>query len=480
MSKYDYNIVVIGAGSAGLVSANIAAALQAKVMLIEKHKMGGDCLNTGCVPSKTLLRSAKIISFAKRAQEFGLNNMAVDFDFSKVMEHVQHVITAIAPHDSVERYTELGVECIKGEARITAPHQVEVNGRRITARNIIIATGARPLILPIPGIDQVSYLTSETIWNLRELPKRLVILGGGSIGMEMAQAFGRFGAEVTIIEIEPQVLRGEDSEVIELIKKQFQRESIKVLTNHRAKVFIKKNDQQILVCEHEGKEVEIPFDQVLLALGRKANISGFGLEELGIRLNSNKTIEASPFLETNIPGIYVCGDVTGPFQFTHTAAHQAWYATVNALLSPFKRFKSHYKIIPRTTFTDPEIAHLGLNEKEAKVKNIPYEVTVYNMEDLDRAIIDNQAQGFIKVLTVPKKDKIIGVTIVGSHAGDIIAEFVLAMKNGLGLNNILSAIHVYPTLGEANKYVAGVWRKEHVPKWVPPLLKQFHQWRRKT
>jgi dihydrolipoamide dehydrogenase len=478
MSKYDYNVIVIGGGSAGLVSSYIAAAIKAKVALIEKHKMGGDCLNTGCVPSKALLRSAKMLSYARRAEEFGFNKTNVDFDFSKVMERVQGVIQAIAPHDSVERYTQLGVDCIEGAAKIVASNRVEVNGKTLTARSIIVATGARPMVPPIPGLDKIDYLTSDTVWNLRERPKRLLVLGGGPIGAEMAQAFSRLGSEVTIVEMAPHLLIREDAEVIELVTNKFQAEGIRVLTNHKAKSFRTENGESVLTCDHSGQDVDIPFDKVIIALGRQANVTGFGLEELGVKLSPRKTIEADAFLETNVPGIYVCGDVTGPYQFTHTAAHQAWYASINALLAPFKRFKVDYRVIPWTTFTDPEVARVGLNEKDAKAQNIPYEVTTYGIDDLDRAIADSEAHGFVKVLTVPGKDRILGVTIVGTHAGDIIPEFILAMKHGLGLNKILGTIHIYPTLGEANKYAAGVWRKAHVPKFGLKLMKIFHVWRR--
>jgi dihydrolipoamide dehydrogenase len=474
MTKYDYNIIVIGGGSAGLVSSYIASAVKAKVALIEKHKMGGDCLNTGCVPSKALLRSAKMISYAKRAKEFGFKKTTVDFDFKDVMNRVQNIIKIIEPHDSRKRYTALGVECIDGEAKILSPHNVEVNGITLTARSIIIATGAKPLIPNIPGLDQINYLTSDNVWDLKELPKKLLVLGGGPIGVEMAQAFSRLGAEVTIVEMTPQILIREDEEVIELVTERFVKEGIKVLINHKAKEF----KHNLLICEHKSKDVSIPFDKVIIALGRQANIEGFGLEELGVKIRETKTIEANAFLQTNIKSIYVCGDVTGPYQFTHTAAHQAWYACVNALFSPLKKFKVDYTVIPWATFTDPEVARVGLNEKDAKIQNILYEVTTYDIDDLDRAIADSEAHGFIKVLTVPNKDKILGVTIVGRHAGDLIAEYILAMKYGLGMNKILATIHIYPTLSEANKYVAGNWKKEHLPTFAIKILERFHKWRR--
>jgi len=476
--SFDYNIVVIGGGSAGLVSAYIAAAVKAKVLLIEKHKMGGDCLNTGCVPSKALIRSAKMLHYAKRAKDFGFKTTIVEFEFSEVMERVQHVIQQIEPHDSVERYTGLGVEVMQAEAKIISPYEVEVEGKVVTAKNIVVATGARPAVPPIPGLEETSYLTSDTVWNLRERPRRLMVLGGGPIGCELAQSFQRLGSEVFLIQRGAQLLPREDAEVAEMVEARFREEGIHVFTGHTAQQFEMSNGQHVLVCEHKGTEVRIEFDQLLLALGRKANVQGFGLEELDVKIAPQGTLEADEFLRTNYPNIYVCGDVTGPYQFTHTAAHQAWYVAVNALFSPFKRFRVDYSVIPWATFTDPEVARVGLNELEAKEKNIAYEVSTYGIDDLDRAIADSEAQGLVKVLTIPGKDRILGVTIVGSHAGDLIAEFVMAMKHGLGLNKILGTIHIYPTMAESNKYVAGVWKRQHKPEALLRWVERFHTWRR--
>jgi len=474
MSKYDYNMIVIGGGSAGLVSAYIAAAVKAKVALIEKNKMGGDCLNNGCVPSKALIRSAKMLSYAKRAKEFGFKKSDIEFEFQDVMKRVHDVIKKIEPHDSVDRYSKLGVDCYFGNAKITSPHEVEINGTKLTTRSIIVATGAEPLVPPIPGLEKIDYLTSENLWELKQLPKRMLVLGGGPIGSEISQTFSRLGSTVTQVEMAPQILTREDEDVIKLVTNQFIKEGINVLTNHKAIRFNKNN----LICSNDEKEVSLPFDKVVIALGRKARISGFGLEELNIEIRKTKTVEANSFLQTNIPSIYVCGDVTGPYQFTHVAAHQAWFASVNALFSPFKKFKVDYSIIPWATFTDPEVARVGLNEKEAKEQNIPHEVTKYNIDDLDRAIADSEARGFVKILTKPKKDKILGVTIVGTHAGDLIAEYILAMKNNIGLNKILNTIHIYPTLTEANKYAAGEWKRAHLSKFVMVFLKKFNQWMR--
>ena len=480
-ARFDRNLVVIGGGSAGLVTSYIAAAVKAKVTLVEKHKLGGDCLSTGCVPSKALIRSAKFLSHVSRSQEFGIASAKAGFTFSDVMERVQSVIKTIEPHDSAERYTGLGVDVVQGSAKIVSPWEVDItrddgSTQRLTTRSIVIATGARPFVPPIPGIEEVGYLTSDNVWNLRELPKRLVVLGGGPIGSELTQAFARLGAKVTQVEMAPRIMIREDPEISELVAKRFRAEGIEVLLNHRAKQFIVENDEKILIAEHEGQDVRIPFDAVLVAVGRAANLKGFGLEELGIP--TGRTIDTNAFLQTNFPNIYAAGDVAGPFQFTHTAAHQAWYAAVNALFDPFKKFKADYSVIPWATFVEPEVARVGLNELEAKEKGIPYEVTTYGIDDLDRAIADSEAHGLLKVLTVPGKDKILGVTIVGEHAGDLIAEYVLAMKHGIGLNKILGTIHIYPTLAEANKYVAGNWKKAHAPQGLLAWVERFHAWRR--
>jgi dihydrolipoamide dehydrogenase len=481
-THFDNNITVIGGGSGGLVTSYIAAAVKAKVTLIEKHKMGGDCLNTGCVPSKALIRSAKLLSHIKRAADFGIKKTEVEFDFADVMNRVQSVIKTVEPHDSVQRYSNLGVNVIVGEAKILSPWEIQVttNGetRTMTTRGIVIAAGARPFVPPIPGIEAIDYLTSDNIWALRELPKRLIVLGGGPIGCELAQSFARFGSKVTQVEMAPRLLIREDSDVSDIVLAKFRQESIAVLIEHTAKKFIIENGEKILLADHQGLEVRIPFDQVLLAIGRVANTQGYGLEELGIELSPRRTIAINDFQQTNYPNIFAVGDVSGPFQFTHTAAHQAWYAAVNALFGSFIKFKTDYSVIPWATFIDPEVARVGLNEQDAKEQNIAYEVSTYHLDDLDRAIADGQAHGFVKVLTQPGKDKILGVTIVGEHAGDLLAEFVLAMKHGLGLNKLLGTIHIYPTMAEANKYVAGVWKRNHAPKGLLRWVGRFHAWRR--
>ena len=480
-ARFDRNLVVIGGGSAGLVTFYIAAAVKAKVTLVEKHKLGGDCLNTGCVPSKALIRSAKFLSHISRSAEFGIASASATIEFSDVMERVQSVIRTVEPHDSAERYTELGVDVVQGSATIVSPWEVDItrddgSTQRLTTRSIVIATGARPFVPPIPGIEDVGYLTSDNVWNLRKLPRRLVVLGGGPIGSEMTQAFARLGAKVTQVEMGERIMVREDPDVSELVTQRFRSEGIDVLLKHQAKQFMIENGEKILIAEHDGQDVRIPFDAVLVAVGRVANLKGFGLEALGIP--TGRTVDTNEFLQTNYPNIYAAGDVAGPFQFTHTAAHQAWYAAVNALFDPFKKFKADYSVIPWATFVEPEVGRVGLNELEAREKAIPYEVTTYGIDDLDRAIADSEAHGFLKVLTVPGKDKILGVTIVGEHAGDLIAEYVLAMKQGIGLNKILGTIHIYPTLAEANKYVAGNWKKAHAPQKLLAWVERFHAWRR--
>ncbi len=478
---FDRNIVVIGGGSAGLVTAYIAAAVKAKVTLVEKHALGGDCLNTGCVPSKALIRSAKFLSHVKRAKEFGIHTASADFDFAQVMERVQHVIKEIEPHDSVERYTGLGVDVAQGTARIVSPWEVEITYpdwrvQKLTTRAIVIAAGARPFVPPIPGLDKVEVLTSDNIWQLRQRPQRLVVLGGGPIGSELTQTFARLGSQVTQVEMAPRIMGREDPEVSEMVAQRFRAEGVAVLVEHKAERVEVVNGEKQLVATHKGQEVRIPFDAILVAVGRVANLKGYGLEELGV--TTGRTVEVNGYLQTNFPNIYAAGDVAGPYQFTHTAAHQAWYAAVNALFDPFKKFTADYRVIPWATFVEPEVARVGLNELEAKEKKIPYEVTLYGLDDLDRAIADSEAHGFVKVLTVPGKDRILGATIVGEHAGDLLAEYVLAMKHGIGLNKILGTIHTYPTLAEANKYAAGNWKRAHAPQKLLAWVEKFHAWRR--
>lgn len=483
--KFDRNLIVIGGGAAGLVTSYIAAAVKAKVTLVEAHKMGGDCLNYGCVPSKAIIKSARLAHTIRHGEHYGLENLTPTFSFRNVMARVHEVIRHVAPHDSIERYTRLGVEVLEGYATIIDPWTVEIklnNGgtRRLTTRSIVIATGARPVVPPLPGLEEVGYLTSDTMW--RELakldapPARLVILGGGPIGCELSQSFARLGSQVTQVEMASRIMIREDEDVSALARDALTRDGVLVLTEHKALRCEKEGERKFIVLEHKNIELRIEFDVLLCAVGRAARLSGYGLEALGIE--TQRTVITNDYLETLYPNIFAAGDVAGPYQFTHTAGHQAWYAAVNALFGDFKRFKVDYSVVPWATFIDPEVARVGLNEQDAREKGIPYEITRFGLADLDRAIADGTTHGFIKVLTVPGKDRILGVTIVGEHAADLLAEFVLAMKHRLGLNQILGTIHTYPTLSEANKYVAGEWKRQHAPQRILNWLARYHSWKR--
>jgi pyruvate/2-oxoglutarate dehydrogenase complex dihydrolipoamide dehydrogenase (E3) component/uncharacterized membrane protein YdjX (TVP38/TMEM64 family) len=483
---YDRNLVVIGAGAAGLVSSYIAAAVKAKVTLVESHKMGGDCLNYGCVPSKALIKTATLLHQMKHSQRYGVQRADAQVNFAEVMERVAGVVRDVEPHDSVERYTGLGVDVVLGKARIVDPWHVEITRhdgtvQTLSTRHIVVATGAAPFVPPLPGLQDVGFLTSDTLWGLREMPKRLAVLGGGPIGCELAQSFARLGSQVTQVEMGSRVMVREDAEVSEMAAHALAESGVQVLTQHKAlrcerSVGADGRESKVLVVQGPEGERRIEFDQLLCAVGRVARLKGYGLEELGIPVG--RTIETDEWLQTKIPNILACGDVAGPYQFTHTAAHQAWFAAVNALFGRFRRFKADYRVIPWCTFIDPEVARVGLNEQEAKEKGIAYEVTRYGLDDLDRAIADSAAHGWVKVLTVPGKDTILGVTIVGVHAGDLIAEYVLAMKHNLGLNKILGTIHTYPTLAEANKYAAGEWKRAHQPEKLLQWVQRYHAWER--
>ncbi len=482
---FDRNLIVIGAGAGGLVTSYIAAAVKAKVTLIEAGEMGGDCLNYGCVPSKAIIKSAKVLKQFQQAEKYGLDNTSVTFSFKKVMQRVHDVIAEIAPHDSVERYTELGVEVIKGYAIFVDPWTVEISlndgsKQRLSARNIVIATGARPFVPPLPGIEDSAYVTSDTMWTefakLEAAPKKLVVLGGGPIGCELAQAFARLGSEVSQVELAKRIMTKEDEEVSDFAMQSLRDSGVNVLTKHEALRFEQRDGKKFIVVKHEKEEISIEYDQLICAVGRAARLEGYGLDTLGIE--TGRTINTNEFLETKYPNILAAGDIVGPYQFTHVAAHQGWYAAVNSLFGQFKKFKVDYRVIPWVTFIDPEVARVGINEQEAIEQKIEYEVTRYDFAELDRAITESANKGYIKVITPKGKDKILGVTVVSEHAGDLIAEFVLAMKHGLGLEKILGTIHSYPTWAEGNKYAAGEWKRAHAPATILKLLEKYHTFKR--
>ena len=474
MAKYDYNLVVIGAGSAGLVTAYVAAAAKAKVALVERHRMGGDCLNTGCVPSKALIRSASFMRDVRRAKALGFRQASADFDFAEVMERVHRVIAAIEPHDSVERYSGLGVECVSGSAEVLSPNVVAVDGRELTTRSIVVAAGARPFVPPIANLEAVRYYTSDSIWELRTHPKRLMIIGGGPIGSEMAQAFAYLGAEVTQVEGGGRILAREDEEASQIVMSHFREAGVRfVLDAQATEVVVRDGQAAMRIKENRTGEVtETPFDTLLLAVGRQPNGDQVpGLGETGVEINARGAVQVDDCLRTAVPSIYACGDIIGSYQFTHTAGHAAVTAAINALSPlPFKK-RVDWSVVPWCTFTHPEVARVGLNEQEAARSGAAFEVTRYGIDDLDRAIADSEAEGYVKLITSPA-GKILGVTIVGDHAGDLIHEYILAMKKGVSVKEILSTIHIYPTLAEANRFAAGEWNKAH----LSPRLLSLSEW----
>ena len=476
-ARFDANLIVIGAGSAGLIASLIAATVRAKVTLVEQARMGGDCLNTGCVPSKTLIRSAKIAHYMKDAQRYGLRNVTGEVDFGAVMQRVRDAIATIAPNDSIERYTSLGVDCVIGAARIVDPFTVEVDGRRMTARNIVIATGATAFIPPIPGIADVGALTSDDVWTLQTLPRRLLVMGAGPIGCELAQCFQRLGSQVTLIDMADRVLPKEDADASELIADVLRSEGIEVLTGHKAERF-EAGAQKRLIAVHQGRTVAIDFDQVLVAVGRRAHTQTLGLEEVGVALNRDGTVLVDEYMRSSVRNIFACGDAAGPYQFTHMASHQAWYAAVNALFGRIRKFKVNYAVVPWATYTDPEVARVGLSEDEARVAGIEVEVSRHALAHVDRAIADGETRGFIKVLTRPGSDRVLGATIVAPQAGELIMEYVLGMTHGLGLKKLISTIHIYPTHAEINKSVANAWRRNHAPVALLRFAQRYHAlWR---
>ena len=491
--QFDTNLVVIGAGAGGLVSAYVAAAAQAKVTLVEERALGGDCLHFGCVPSKALIHSAKVAHQVRSAAQFGVLAPAPALDFPAVMARVQKVIASIAPHDSVERYTALGVDVVQGHARIINPWTVQVTRpdqapQRIHTRAIVIAAGAQPVVPDLPGLQEVGYATSDTLWSqlaqCATLPARIVVLGGGPIGCELGQAFARLGSAVTVVEAGERLLVREDPEVGERVQAALQGDGVRVWTRHRAQRCTPGTGERpekslVLHDERSGLEHTLPFDLLVCAVGRRARLQGYGLETLGIA--TEHTVPTNAYLQTVFPTIYAAGDVAGPYQFTHAAAPQAWYATVNALFGGFKRFAADYRHLPSTTFVSPEVARVGLNSQEAHARGVAFEVTRFDLAELDRALCeagDAAPSGFVKVLTVPGSDRILGVTIVAERAAEMLAEYVLAMRKGLGLKAVLGTVHAYPTFTEANRYAAGVWQRAHVPAWLLRLARRFHAWRR--
>lgn len=477
-AEQQRDLIIIGAGSAGLVCAYLAALMGSRVSLAERHRMGGDCLNTGCVPSKALISTTRFLAACRDSQRLGVRQAVAEWDFGEIMQRIRNVIQTIAPHDSIERYTRLGVDVIEGDARVVSANCVEIDGQSYQTRRIIIASGAKPFVPPIEGVDQLPYLTSDSIWDLEVLPPRLLVLGGGPIGCELAQCFARLGSQVTLVEMVDRVLFREDADVTKLLEESLRKDGIELLTGHQASRFYQQQGQWQLDCKHVDGIRTVAFDQALIAVGRAPNTGDLDAGALGIELARNGAIMVDDRMQTTLSGVYACGDVAGPYQFTHAAGYQAWYATSNALFAPFYRPKINYRVLPATTYTEPEVARVGLNEQEAEAAGIACEVSGFPLAELDRAVAENLTEGFIKILTTPGKDRILGCTIVGANAGELIAEQVLAMQHGLGLGKILGTIHAYPGWAEANKLAAGTWRREHTPDWLLPMLRRYHRWRR--
>ena len=470
--RFDYNLIVVGAGSAGLVAAMIAAAARARVLLIEQGAMGGDCLNTGCVPSKALIRSAKLAHEGRRPEALGLTGR-LDPDFAAVMARVRAVVAKVAPHDSAERYRGLGAEVISARARLLDPWTVEVDGRRVTSRRIVVATGAEPILPPIPGLSDVAPLTSETLWALSERPARLLVVGGGAIGCELAQSFARLGSATTLIEGAPRLIAREDEEVREAMRALLAADGVAVIEGVAVAAFARGESECVAHLADGGR---IAFDRVVVAVGRRPRTRGFGLEELGLLDGGRLVVDER--LRTRLPTIYAAGDVLGQLQFTHAAGQYGVLAASHALLGPLKPGKARLSAFPMAIYTDPEIARVGLNETEARERGVRYETTRYDLSELDRAIADGADRGFVKVLTRPGKDRILGVTIVGARAGEMLGEFTLAMRHGLGLGAILNTIHPYPGWNDAARAVAGQWRRAHAPQWALRLSGRVFAWLR--
>ncbi|MGV6825383.1 MAG: FAD-dependent oxidoreductase [bacterium] len=474
---YDYNLVVIGGGAAGLVAAYAGASMRAKVALIEQDRMGGDCLNTGCVPSKALLHLAGLRAKSARAAELGLATGVSSPRLESMMDHVVEAIESIAPHDSRERYESLGVEVISGSATIVSPWEVSVGDRQLTTRAMVVATGASPWIPPIKGIEDIAYLTTETVWSLSQLPEHLTIIGGGAVGCELAQAFRRLGARVTIIEMASGLMGQADSDVAEAVFETLVADGVEVMTSC-VPVSIRSGDAPVLFCNQMGKELALPVDQLLVAVGRRPLLDGLEGEGMELGRDESGSLRSDEYLATAYPNIFAAGDVTSGAQLTHAAGSQGWTAAVNALTQGLWRSRADASVMPQVLYTEPEVATVGATSRQLDAEGVSYEVTKYDLADLDRAITDRSGNGFVKILTAKGNDRILGAAIVAPRAGEMIMEYVLAMKHGLGLRKLLATIRPYPSYADAGKLAAGLWQKEHLPIALLEWLQRFNRFRR--
>jgi len=490
-----YNLVVVGAGSAGLMVAAGAAGLGAKVAVVERGLMGGDCLNTGCVPSKALLRSAKAALAPRSGDRLGIvhpGSTPVDLaeSWPRVAARVQSVIDTIAPHDSVERFQSLGVDVVQGSGHFMSSREVAVTGadgqqRILEGRALVVATGSGPMVPPIPGLEEAGYLTNETVFTQTRQPRRLAVLGGGPIGLELGQAFARLGSEVTVVEMLPRILPREDPDAAQVLAESLTRDGIAILTGHQAVRVEGGSAGKRLVCRPAGQPAEgggapaetvVEVDEILVAVGRRAHVTGLGLEELGVDVSGGR-IAVDRYLRTAVPSIFACGDVVGPYQFTHMAGQQARAVIQNALL-PLKT-RMDYRVVPWATFTEPEVARVGLSEEEAAAQGVAHRVIKVPLAGIDRAVCDGDTEGFLKILTPPGRDGILGATLVGPHAGDLLHEVVLAMRARLRLRDIASTVHIYPTLAEVFRRAADEARKESFTPRLQKWFAAYFRWRRR-
>ncbi|HEU5359648.1 MAG TPA: mercuric reductase [Candidatus Deferrimicrobiaceae bacterium] len=473
-----YNLVVIGAGTAGLVTAAGAAGLGAKVALIEREFLGGDCLNVGCVPSKGVIRPARAIHDARTSGEFGVKGTEhLTIDFGKAMERMRRIRAEISFHDSVTRFSEtLGVDVFLGEGKFTGPDTVEVNGIRLRFRRAAICTGARAAAPPIPGIEEAGYLTNETVFSLTELPERLAVIGAGPIGCELSQAFARLGSRVTLVEMGTHVLSREDPDAAGILQDALAEDGVTLLLNAKVVRIEREGADKIVHVEQKGEILRVPADEILVGIGRAPNVGGLNLESAGIAYDPRRGVQVDDRLRTSNPRVYAAGDICFPYKFTHTADALARILIANALF--FGRQRSSTLVVPWCTYTDPEIAHVGMYEADAKAKGIPVTTLTVPLSDVDRAKLDGETAGFARVHLRKGSDKILGATIVASHAGEMINELSLAVTAGLGLSAIGKTIHPYPTQGEVIKKLADAYNRTRLTPTVKKILETWLRWQR--
>jgi pyruvate/2-oxoglutarate dehydrogenase complex dihydrolipoamide dehydrogenase (E3) component len=472
-----YNLVVIGAGTAGLVTAAGAAGLGAKVALVERHLLGGDCLNVGCVPSKSIIRSSRVFAEIRDAREHGFRNSNdMEIDFSAVMERMRRLRAKISYHDSAKRFQGLGVDVFLGEGRFSGPDTVEVHGKRLRFKKAVIATGSRPLVPPVDGLVGAGFLTNETVFSLTERPRRLAVIGGGPIGCELAQAFRRLRSEVVLLHTALHILNREDEDAAEIVQQAFLRDGIRLILGCKTKRIEKNNGNKVIHIECQGKKEKLTVDEILVGTGRVPDVEGLNLEAAGVRYDKREGVIVNDYLQTTNPNIYAAGDISLKYKFTHTADAAARIVIQNALFGGRKRWSG--LTIPWTTYTDPEIAHVGMYERDARENGMAVDTFVRTFKEVDRAIADGEEEGFVKVHVKKGTDKILGATIVARHAGEMISEITLAMVGNIGLKTLTQVIHPYPTQAEAIRHVADGYNRTRLTPFVKKLFARWFAWRR--